>query len=479
MDDECAIIDRAAKPVKETLRLFLAGTGEHEHPPLYDILFHGWLRLTTGNIYLLRIPSILFYIFGAWVLSTAAKRLGGSRSQFWTLLITVLSPFGFHFGRLATWYPFCFLLVSLLTLAYFKFSDNPTVANWRWLVAASTALIYANYLGWAFLGLLGIDYAIRNRHDLLDATRHLVLTGTTLVIAYLPILRSFQKEAEMGPRLHFFSFVAIANILYNVAYNIYSIFVSESVAPWHWAIGIPTTIIVAFCLLLTLMWAPPQAEAFLFYFLGLIVFLAALGAIIPKRIVFMAPWLLLSIGVTLGTMTNRVARRTLLAMLAFCASIGWYGICSRSLYAAPHWVEPWESIARRSADIVNERGVVIGNNPSFFFYLTYLLPVGGPHMQKGDFAGLLPNSVRRPGVYDPQQWIESGRPTASKTLLVKGVHYGTSEDLTAETQSGLDTLCTLASSERLVRDSGAALKQSSPTMVPPEWRIEVRTYSCP
>jgi hypothetical protein len=308
--------------------------------------------------------------------------------------------------------------------------------------------------------------------------RWLLFTGTILAIAYLPILRAFQREVEVGPRPHFFSFVAMMNIFYNIAYNIYAIFVSESVAPWHWAIGIPTAIVVAVCLFLTLLWTPWPAKAFLFYFLGLIVFLAALGAIIPKRTLFMEPWLLLPVGVALGTIPNRVARGTLLATLAICASIGWYGIFSRSLYAAPHWVEPWEAIARRSADIVNQRGIVIGNNPSFFFYLTYLLPVRSSHLQNGEFAGLLPNSARTPRVYDPQQWTEAGRPTASTTLLVKGVHYGTSQDFTSETQAWLDRVCTRESSERFVRDPGAALKQWSPSMIPPEWRIEVETYTC-
>jgi uncharacterized membrane protein len=117
VDDECAIIDLAAPPVSRTLAAYLHGTGLHEHPPLYDIVLHGWLRLTGGNIHLLRLPSICFYLLGAWILGEVAKRLGGARSQFWALAIVALWPFGFHFGRLTTWYSFCFLLVSVLTLA--------------------------------------------------------------------------------------------------------------------------------------------------------------------------------------------------------------------------------------------------------------------------------------------------------------------------------------------------------------------------
>src|SRR5579864_5875069 len=49
VDDECAIIDRAARPILQTIRLYLSGAGEHEHPPLYDLILHGWLQLTRGE----------------------------------------------------------------------------------------------------------------------------------------------------------------------------------------------------------------------------------------------------------------------------------------------------------------------------------------------------------------------------------------------------------------------------------------------
>ena len=59
IDDEAFIIDRAAKPARQTIQLFLSGVGEHQHPPLYDLILHGWLRLTNGNMHLLRLPRSL------------------------------------------------------------------------------------------------------------------------------------------------------------------------------------------------------------------------------------------------------------------------------------------------------------------------------------------------------------------------------------------------------------------------------------
>jgi hypothetical protein len=473
VDDECAIIDQAAKPISHTLRVFLSGAGQHEHPPLYDIFLHFWLRLTGGNMHLLRAPSVLFYLAGAWFLAEIARKMGGGRSQLWLLAIVVLWPFGFHFGRLTTWYSLSFLLVSLLTLTYFKCVAQPSAANWLWFLLASLALVYSNYFGWAFLLCLAFDYAIRNRGQFARALSHLLATAAILCVAYLPLWGTFRRETQVGVQSH----SSLNGIAVNLLYNVYSVFVSESVAPWFWFLGAPACIAIAICLFLTLCRAPYPAKSLLLYFLVLITTLSALGAIVPKRVLIMSPWLILPVAVALGT-AHLPGRRMLAGSLAVVAAIGWFGIFSRRFYAAPHWVEPWESVAQGAAGVVREGGVVVGNNPSFFFYLTYLLPVESVAPSGASFAGLLPDSVRAKGVYTPPQWTEAGHPTGHITLLVKGLHYGSSADLTRESQSWLDANCSLQADEHLVRDFGSQVKQQYAWISQPEWRIESRTYTC-
>jgi dolichyl-phosphate-mannose-protein mannosyltransferase len=473
VDDECAIVDQAARPLRQTVQRFLNGVGMHEHPPLYDVLLHGWLRLTAGNIHLLRLPAILFYVVGVWVLSLAARQLGGASSQFWTLALASLSPFGFHFGRLATWYSFGFLLVSWLTLAYLRFLEQPRATNWVIFAAIAISLTYANYFGWAFLAMIAIDYLLRNRHQLGHAARWLAATAAVLLIAYLPIFRAFEHEVSVGSRPH----LSIFGFLIGAGYNLYLIFVSESVAVWFWPLSVVALAAIGLCLFLLLK-TPSPAKRFFFCFACVIAILAALGIVMPKRTFFTTPWLLLAMGVALGTMPHRMARRALLTALGLCAAIGWYGIFSRNLYAAPHWLEPWEQVAQRSAGAVRNGGIVIGNNPSFFFYLTYLLPVSSVAPHAGGFAGLLPDSVRAAGVYTPQQWIEAGTPMRPNMLLVEGVHYGNPADATGKAQSWLDQRCSLDNLERRVHDSAAGLKQSYVGFSQPEWRVQVRNYSC-
>ena len=332
---------------------------------------------------------------------------GAIEAKMWALVIVALWPFGFHFGRLATWYSFCFLLVSLLTLAYFRFVEEPGGKNWLWVVLGSLALVYSNYFGWAILFCLGFDYLIRNRRQWLAVAPRLAVTAAVLLAAYLPLFRAFHRETQLGIRPGAFSLATAVN----VAYNIYCAFVSESVAPWFWFLGAPACIAIAICLLLTLWRTPPAAKALLVYFLSLVTLLAALSAVVPKRVLLVSPWLILPIALALGSASSPSGRRALAGALVLVAGIGWFGILSRRFYAAPHWVEPWESIAGRAADVIHAGGVVIGSNPSFSStsatcfppspLLVPLAPVASPASCRTPSAApesTRPGSGRRPAI---------------------------------------------------------------------------------
>ena len=476
VDDECAIIDRAAEPVGQTLRLYLSGAGEHEHPPLYDLILHGWLCLTSAEMHLLRLPAIACYLLGAWALVAAAKRLVGDRGRAWVLILVCLWPFGFHFGRLAAWYSFCFFLVSLLTWAYFGYLERPTFATWTWFILCALLLVYSNYFGWALLGVLAFDIAIRNPRNLVRHWKQLVAGACLLLFAYLPLLAAFLGELHRGMQVRH-SLLAAA---FTGIYNLYCIFVSESVAPWFWTLGIPVGICITACLSITLWHSAWAVKRFLLYFCMLLAAMTILGIVETKRLLLIAPWLILPISIMLATLPRTsIGWRTCVASLAVVAGIGWYGIFARSLYAAPHWVEPWPQVAQQAANVVLSGGTVIGNNPSFFFYLTYLLRernVGGNRPQ---FSGLLPSSSRRPNVFDPQQWLEAGRPLGPTTLLVKGLHYGSPAAAVDETERSLGERCALQNVQKMVHDRGAQWKERyAPKTGQVPWRIQVSTYGC-
>jgi hypothetical protein len=309
----------------------------------------------------------------------------------------------------------------------------------------------------------------------LSALRSLLGTGALLCLAYLPVTAAFLHEVRTGSKAGH----SLLGTVIAATYNLFSLCVSESVAPWVWVPGVIAGLAVGTALLATLRAGEAPARRLLLYFLLLLVTLSQLGVISTKRIMLIAPWLLLPIGVAIGSLGARrleKTRRTLLASLAIIAVIGWYGIFARDLYSAPRWVEPWQHVAQRAADVVRGGGVAIGDNPTFFFYLTYLLP---PEGARHSFPGLLPYSVRRAGVFTPQQWQEANRPTGASVIFAKGVHYGMDEEPIVAAERWLDKHCELQSADRFVRELGKKWKDRySPQAAQPPWRVEVRQYAC-
>jgi hypothetical protein len=472
VDDEVAIIDVAATPALATMKLFLGGGKQHSHPPLSDLILHEWLWLTDGNIHLLRLPSIVFYLLGAWFLAQAARRMAGERARIYTLMLLLLWPYGFHFERLAGWYSFTFLLVALLTLAYLRYVEHPSPRNWMLVVLCALALVYTNYFGWAVLGCLGLDLLLRFGRNS-RAWLQLLATGAFLTAAAEPIMGALVIEVRGGA-----DHVPLGSAIATGIYNLYCLFVSESVAPWFWAPGIAAAVAISGTLLLVFVYGETPSRRFLLYFAALLAAMTLLQIGSTKRLMMLAPWLILSIGTTLATATLPSARRLLAGALMLAGAIGWYGIFSRKLYAAPHWIEPWDQVARQSAEGAGNGEMVIGNNPSFFFYLTYLLPSTNP-MTNRNYSGLLPTSLHAPDIYTPQQWISAGAPVKQTVAVVDGLSYWVPGPSMEEIRASLSSRCSKVGEEDLVRDTGATWKQKyQPSSGQREWRIKVVAYDC-
>jgi hypothetical protein len=163
IDDESTIVSGAASPLRATLAMFFSGAGKHEHPPLYDMILHFWMRWTGGNFDYLRIPSVIFFLAGLFLLGRASRHFWGSSAGTAIIWAGVLWPFSFHYARLATWYSFSFMLVAGLTLAYFKYLEDQTIGRWAVFFLFGVALVWTNYFGWAILACLAVDQFLRSR----------------------------------------------------------------------------------------------------------------------------------------------------------------------------------------------------------------------------------------------------------------------------------------------------------------------------
>ena len=235
---------------------------------------------------------------------------------------------------------------------------------------------------------------------------------------------------------------------------------------------------IACALALSFVYSGLLARRFLLYFVALLAAMTFLQIGNTKRMLMISPWLVLPLGVAVGLAARTSARRWLASSLAAVGAIGWFGIFSRNLYAAPHWIEPWNRVSVRAAEVASSGGVVIANNPSLFFYLTYRLPSTDP-VRNGHFAGVLPATVRAANIYSPQEWIDAGSPVAQTVAVFDGLSYGVPGPSMEEIRHALNSRCASTGEDHLVHDSGARWKQEyQPVSGQREWRIQVNQYSC-
>jgi hypothetical protein len=476
IEDEATILDLATRPVRQTLAQFSSGqTTPYSHPPLFDLLLHFWLRWTGGSFDYLRIPSILLFMAGLFLLGRVGRHLTGRSGGSAVTWVGALWPYGFHFGRLAVWYSCSFFLVSGLTLAYLKYAEERTTARWTAMFLFSLGLIWTSYFGWAILACLAIDLILRFRNAKFAwGIGMLAGTAALLVVAFLPALPAFRYSlgSDMKVPHHVLSIAA------NAAFTVYSVFVSESVAPWHWALSIPAAIGMLLCVALVVWFSPSSARRFVFYAASLMAVMAFVGILNTKRVMILTPWILLPVGVAIEAAKPRWATFSLAAALFAIGGIGWYGIYARRYYSAPRFIEPWQDVAADAAGQIRNGATVIADHPSFRLYLTYDLQAprqAGPWR----FEGLVPDPVPYPNVFLPEGWVAAGYPINRKMILIRGGNDPGGNMPIDEAARRLDQACSSISSRLRMRDDGYKWKQRFfPELGEPLWRIEIREYEC-
>jgi hypothetical protein len=475
IDDESKIVAAAANPLRTTLALFFSGAGQHEHPPLYDLILHFWLRWTAGNFDYLRIPSIFFFLAGLFLLGRASRHLLKSSMGTAVIWVGVLWPFGFHFGRLAAWYSLSFLLVAGLTLSYLKYLEEQTFGRWAVFFLFCAALVWTNYFGWAILACLAIDQLLRTRSKETTATPKIILgTAALLCLSFLPLFLAFRGELSKGMNLR----QGAIPILANAAFNVFSLFVSESMAPWNWPFSVPAGIAILLFIALVVWRLPRSARRFLFYSAFLLLVMALIGILRTKYLLMISPWILLPAGVAIDAEKPRWATFAMAGALLVIGAAGWYGIYSRRYYSAPRFIEPWQEIAGDAAGKIHGGAMVLADHPSFFLYLTYILRVpsqNGPWR----FEGSLPDSVKLPQVFSSAGWLAAGHPASGKIILIRGGGDPGGNGPIDDAARRLDQSCGSITSRLRMRDEGYAWKQKFfPQLGEPQWRIEIREYDC-
>ena len=486
--DEASTVSAAAQNATTIFAAARSAAG-NVHAPLFELLLHLWLKITGGAFDALRAPGIICFVLGLWLLSRVARLLGGEESGNALVWLGTLWPFGFHAGRLEQPSTFVFLLIAALTWQYFRCIRERLLSHWIAFCVLAWALLYTNDFGWAPLILLGIDYGCRipegkadGPDDASESARRrgrrkieeILATAAVLVICFAPRWPIFIRE--LHSRLgwpHFGRFLFL-----DAAYNFYLLFVSQSVAPWFWRFSVPAAVGILALFVFVFAGVGGEARRFLIFSILLFALMASAGILESKWLLLLGPWFLLPTALALGAMEKWQWRIPMALALAAVAAIGWYGTLNRRYYADSRFFEPWASVADDSAQALRSGSAVIGNDDTFFFYLTYALKPGQANTS-WRFTGALPMQIQYPSVWYPKEWVDAGRPKAATILWIRG--SSPPDKLAAMNDAGewLSKECGDRITRYLARDPAYTWKQRFvPNFSGPAWLIEIRQYFC-
>lgn len=473
LDDESKIVAVAGHPALPTIKLFLMGGEQHEHPPLSDVALHLWLIATNYSFSLLRVFANLFYLAGAFVLALAARQTAGERAYWVCLLLALLWPFSFQYGRITGWYTVSWFLIALLTWIYSTILKDGGSGAWTAFGIVSVLLIWTNYFGVAVLLLLLADLLLFHRQLASRRICSLMVVVGVVVLSLLPLLLVALSDVT-DHVTSMASHPSLKSSIATVAYPLFSAFASTAVAPWYWPLSVP--VFLAAAVLLVSVWRSPGRRWLVYW--GLAMFLLALsGHLDVKRILFLLPWLFLAMAIA-----DDGARwaKPALASCVILVLVGWTGIVSGRHYSTTNLYEPWQKVANTVAADARSGATIISDNPPFFFYLNYRL---GLEKESGTATeAYLGQHVYRSHGYnvfftqDVSQWTNPH----GKVVLVIG---SATMDLVHNIELVDEQLragCAVIGENRATPDPSRMLKAKYSSDAPAlAYRVDVVWFNCP
>lgn len=255
LEDEATQVVDATSSLEKIVSSFWFAGGVHEHPPLSDILLHFWLPLAGSSPTLLRLMPAILFLAGLWLLSLAASKLAGDKAFSLAFTIGILCPFFFHFARLAGWYSLCFFLVGWLTLAWLRYLESERLPRLAAFIGVAILLIFSNYYGWAIVSILLFDgFRTRGKRMIPAAA----LTLAAMAIAWAPVWPAFVSEI----RFRTGEGGLLPRLVLGV-FNLYTLPLSESIAPWFWWLSVPAGAAMAISLWYAFSLSTRRQRAFL------------------------------------------------------------------------------------------------------------------------------------------------------------------------------------------------------------------------
>ncbi len=196
-----------------------------------------------------------------------------------------------------------------------------------------------------------------------------------------------------------------------------------------------------------------------------------------KRLLFVSPWLLLSIALACSS-TERRGALTATFAVGTIFSIGWLGIATGKHRATSNFYEPWAVVAAQTAGDARNGSVIISDSTPYFFYLNYALglesvPWRGTYLGQDNYQRLASVSVFNENL-DPHL-----APSFPSVTLISGVDLEPAMTKESAILAALVSSCHLLSEQHSIPDPALDYKRMIDPRAPLiNYRVSVRRFDC-
>ncbi|HIQ06563.1 MAG TPA: hypothetical protein EYH31_12935 [Anaerolineae bacterium] len=152
----------------QPLDALLHSVATTDHPPLYFVLLHAWIRVTGQSEFALRFLSLWAGVLAVTLAYALGKRLLGHGVGVGAALLLAVSPFHVWYSQEARGYTWVLALVLLSSILLLRAWPSRNPVNWLAYAGTATAALYTHfYAGFALLG-----HAVYGALRRVSLTRH-------------------------------------------------------------------------------------------------------------------------------------------------------------------------------------------------------------------------------------------------------------------------------------------------------------------
>lgn len=365
-DDETNGYFLSRLPLSDLWRLMASNA--HEDPPFYDVLLWGWIKVAKYDPFLLRLPSIVFWVLALAGIKRTGNLLTDGRSGLACAAVAAIMPVHWMFPAAMRWYS----LFACLTMWNFSFFVPLIKTGTRGVTGAAGAagyvltgagMWYVNYsapavfLSQGFVAVLalGLDW-----RKLAGLAARWALIG----VLYLPWLPVFIRQMGHPVPPVTMKFVAA---------SLYALWAGEVSTPQTWWISVPAGVMaVCGCVLIARHRRVTSSVAWMAVIL--LMLLIVKNAIWTKRLMIFSPFLATGLGVALSALPRDEVsgsylrtRAAFLAAAALMLAGSLVNLFRRDGWLAYRWLMPVREVVGHTLESAPGTLLLTNSNSVAFF----------------------------------------------------------------------------------------------------------------